>query len=309
MPPPPPPPSEEDTAAANAESVSRLEHDQLSVTSQERLAEMTRPRADGGKALFTSTLSINEWALTHAAGVRPLGQVLGACVHQIGYQYLGYSAAYGGQVAVELRVISGAWNQARRLALERLTREATTLGADAVIAVNLREAAYDWAPGAVDYVVSGTAVKLPERRTSGAPILTDLTGQEFHLLRDAGYDPVGLVNATSVFFVSPSSAAQWNRMFTNMQNQELPEYTQGIYSARENAISEISRQGHAVGADGVVGVKIKEHIHRHSFSTGYGNSGERAGMMITLHVLGTAIRERRSHPSQAAPATKTVTLL
>ena len=91
-----------------------------------------------------------------------------------------------------------------RRAFDRLAEEASHLGADVVVGVRLHRGVHDWAAGAVDYVVNGTAARLPGSDRSDRPLLSELSGQELWLLNQAGYVPVGLVATTAVFFVSPS---------------------------------------------------------------------------------------------------------
>jgi uncharacterized protein YbjQ (UPF0145 family) len=92
---------------------------------------------------------------------------------------------------------------------------------------------------------------------------------------------------------------------TNAINQELTEFTQGVYAARESALRSLVRQASANGADGIVGVRIEQDTGMHSFRVGssVGGRGDREGLIITLQVFGTAIRARdgaEQYPVQAA---------
>ncbi len=228
-------------------------------------------------------------------------------------------------------MVTRAWDQARRRALDRLTEEARAVGADAVVGVEIRRGEHDWAAGSVDFVVSGTAIRLPGSDGGGWPVLSDLSIGDYWKLHQAGYAPVGLVAATAVFFVSPSSRTQWTRFTTTGRNQELTDYTQGFYAARETALRYISSQADSCKADGIVGVRIDQSAREESYSTGYAptspSSGtfglqsrqgagpgwqprsggtfagqgqasdqERSGLAITLHAVGTAIREVEPAP-------------
>jgi uncharacterized protein YbjQ (UPF0145 family) len=274
-----------------------------------------RLQATGAGALpFSSTLSVGEFALSSKLGLRPVGQVMGASVHQVGYQYLPEGSSWGGEVICELDVVSQAWDDARRLALNRLREEARQAGADAVVGVSVKSGVHDWAEGAIDYLVSGTAVRLPDSRGAVDPILSDLSGQEYWQLYQAGYMPAGLVMATAAVFVSPSQGMQMQRWITTYQNQELSEFTQGFYAARELVLSKLSTQAAAAGADGIVGVSIDQHAGTESFRVeghgafggrgGFGGFGsyagggnqERHGLLITLHAMGTGIRCHENVP-------------
>jgi uncharacterized protein YbjQ (UPF0145 family) len=318
------PPEEQAAETGDAESEREQE------ISQERIeqggiplaAERRMQAVGAGRLPFSSTLSVSEFALTSKLGLQPIGQVLGASVHQVGYQFLPEESAWGGQVMCELDVLEHAWDQARRLALDRLIEEARQAGADAVVGVHVKRGAHDWAEGAVDYVVAGTAVRLPGSKGGGWPVLSDLSGQEYWQLYQAGYAPAGLVAATAAVFVSPSQGMQWQRWVTQYQNQELTDFTQGFYSAREIALRKLSSQADAGGAEGIVGVRIEQHAAMEHFrvgrsyggfgppgsynprggfggpgigglNRGYGASGgqdERHGLLITMQAMGTAIR-------------------
>ncbi len=289
------------------ESQQRIERGSIPLAAERRM------QATGAGMLpFSSTLSVGEFALTSKLGLRVVCQVLGASVHQVGYQYLPEESAWGGEVMCELDVVSQAWDHARRLALNRMREEAREAGADAVVGVSIKSGTHDWAQGAIDYMVSGTAVRFPDPRSGAEPILSDLSGQEFWQLYQAGYMPAGLVMATASVFVSPSQGMQMQRWITTYQNQELSEFTQGFYAARELVLGKLSTQAAAAGAEGIVGVRINQHAGRESFRVGlsgayggrgpYGNFGayarggnqERHGLLITLHAMGTAIRGEES---------------
>jgi uncharacterized protein YbjQ (UPF0145 family) len=291
--------SEEAREREQAESLARIESGGIPLQAERRLREMAASNAP-----FSSTLSVDEFALCSKLGLKPLGQVLGASVHQVGWQNLPWSSSWGGGLICELDVIGAAWEEARRRAFDRLAEEASHLEADLVVGVRLHRGVHDWAAGAVDYVVNGTAVRLPGSDRAGRPLLSDLSGQEVWLLDQAGYVPVGLVAATAVFFVSPSYSTQWARSMTSAVNQELTDFTQGVYAARESALGSLVGQANANGADGIVGVRIEQDTAFHSFSVGtIGGRGERQGLVITLQAFGTAIRERErveQVPAQSA---------
>ncbi len=110
---------------------------------EQRLAELT------GGEFFTSTLGVGEFALLSMLGPKPLAQVMGASVHQVGWQFLPPSAQWGGEVYCPLTAVMQAWDDARRHAFQRLTEEAWTVGADAVVGVRLKRGEHDWARGRV----------------------------------------------------------------------------------------------------------------------------------------------------------------
>src|SRR5438045_1996759 len=147
----------EAAAAEQAASLAALERGELPLRAQQRLAELG---AEGG--LFTSDLSVNEFALGRAIGLRPLAQVMGSSIYHVGWQQSpgGWAGWQAAGVSQELTIVSEAWNEARRRAFGRLAQEGRLLGAHAVVGVQLTTGRHDWAAGAIEYVTVGTAVRI-----------------------------------------------------------------------------------------------------------------------------------------------------
>ena len=269
--------------ARDAESLERLEQGRIPLNAAERLAAL----ASDGVGAFTSDLSVGEFALLHRLGVVPVTVVMGSSIYHVGWQNVYYDSP------AEMHSVSDAYNESRRLALARLLEETATAGADAVVGVRLEQGAHDWASGSVEFVAIGTAVRLPPAlRNDAGPVLTDLDGMQFWQLCEAGIRPVGLVAATSVHYAPASMQTMqaMSGMFgSSWRNQELTDYTRGLYAARHTAMHALSAQAQAVGADGIVGVSFVQHVHGHRVQRTIGL--EREDMIVTLHVIGTAIRE------------------
>jgi uncharacterized protein YbjQ (UPF0145 family) len=79
---------------------------------------------------------------------------------------------------------------------------------------------------------------------------SDLSTSELLLVKEAGFDPVGLVVGSSIYHVGYQQAA-W------MQNQEMTVLTQAMYHARELAMDRMEEEAHELGADGIVGVRLE----------------------------------------------------
>lgn len=285
-------------AAKRAEaSLASIEAGGLPLAAQERLDGL---RAAGGR-FFTSDLSVSELLLARSSGFRPLTQVMGSCFYHVGWQWLpGSTAGWGGGMTSfgsgetwELETETEAWNEARRLALGRLREEAVRAGGDAVVGVRIERGRYDWAAGLVEFVASGTAVR-SERFDlgDGGPVLSDLSGQEFAALFEHGWWPAGLVAGTTVAYVA-SGWQQQQASFalggTRLQNQEFGDFTRGVYDARARAMLRVTRQAHEVGAHGLVGVRLELAHREHEVDLGGG--AKRTDLILTMHVLGTAIVE------------------
>jgi uncharacterized protein YbjQ (UPF0145 family) len=295
------------------QSLARIEQGHIPVAAERRLAEL---RERGG--LFTSDLSVNGWALCHQLGLHPLSQVMGSSIYQIGYQQSTWPMMLGGTILTELDTLSEGWNEARRRALNRLAEEAGHVGADAVVGVELRTGSHDFAEGAIEYVVLGTAVRREGAERHGDPVLTELSVSDYSKLLRAGIEPVGVVAWSAVFFASYSfgstlqsgSVLQGGSLLQGgvMQNYELREFTQAFYSARETVMERMGAQAQQLGASGIVGVRIGHDAHPHTVGGGLGQFGgrERSGLMVTFHAIGTAIRQQES--GQLYPPELTVDL-
>lgn len=102
---------------------------------------------------------------------------------------------------------------------------------------------------------------------------SDLSVNEFLLVSEAGFDPVGLVVGSSIYHIG-LQIANWN------QNQELTVLSQAMYHARDLAMTRMEEEASALGADGIVGVRLE--ITRYEW-------GEN---MAEFVAIGTAIRSR-----------------
>jgi uncharacterized protein YbjQ (UPF0145 family) len=286
----------EAAAAEQASSQAALERGELPLRAQQRLAEL-----GAGGGLFTSDLSVNEFALGEASGLRPVAQVMGSSIYHVGWQqspgvWAGWQV---GGVSQELVTLSEAWNTARRRAFSRLAQEATLLGAHAVVGVRLNVGRHDWAAGAIEYVAVGTAVRI-DGAAPAEPVLTDLSGQEYFLLRKAGYRPLGVVGATSVLYVvSGWQQRQAQGMFSSWANQELRDFTQGVYDARELALGRVSADARSQGAAGMVGVTLAHSVEEREASSG---GSSRTDLIVTVHVLGTSIAAETETVSAVTPS-------
>jgi uncharacterized protein YbjQ (UPF0145 family) len=253
---------------------------------------------------FTSDLSVGDFALCDQLGLQPLAQVMGSSIYQVGYQTTPWPSAMGGGFMFEMEALSEAWNEVRELALGRLAREAEHVGANAVVGVDLNTGEHDWAENAIEYLVIGTAVRNEaptegqarvELRSPGrGPVLTELSVADYAKLLSAGVEPLGVVAWSSVFFVGASYSTQMMSSVGGLgftQNQELPEFTQGVYSARESVVARLTHQAEKLDAGGVIGVRIAHGIQRTTVGAG---TYSRGGLMVTFHAIGTAIREDRA---------------
>ena len=210
------------------------------------------------RPFFTSDLSVNEFPLVKEAGFDPRGLVYGSSIYHIGLQRRNWAQS------MELERLTQAMYTARELAMARMEAEADVLGADGIVGVRLDINYYDWGKHSAEFIAVGTAVS--SRATPGAwktdegkPFTSDLSGQDFWTLLQSGYLPLGLVLGTCVYHVAhrgPMAAAM-----QSMANQELENFTQGLYDARELAMTRMQEEALRLGAEGIVGVHLEEKSH------------------------------------------------
>jgi uncharacterized protein YbjQ (UPF0145 family) len=274
----------------------------IPAAARERLAQV---RA-GEAASFSSALGVAEALTVREAGFEPLCQVMGVCFYKVGWQSLPWTTGgWGGRVAgvVELDAQTEAWNEARPRAVDRLRVEAALAGADAVVGVHLRAAKRDWASDLVEVVAIGTAVRSAAYDLgAGAPLLANLSGQDVAKLVREGFWPVGIVGGSTVLYVVEGQRQAWRSrgwLGTGRQNQELPDYTEGLYAARERAMHHVTSQARALQAGGVVGVTLARSQSRRDRDV---NNTTYTDLIIELHVIGTAIVEVAHDAPPARPA-------
>ena len=284
-----------------AESLARVEGGDIPLGAERRLAEL---RETAGA--YTSDLSTADFALCRQLGLRPVAQVMGSSIYQVGYQASRYGMGrglwqYGSGMITELETLTEAWNEARGRALYRLSREAQEVGADAVVGVSVRSEAKNFgdasmSSGAIEYSVVGTAVRRERPGTNGAPargrrlVLTELSVADYVKLVHAGMEPAGIAAWSSVFFATYGYAtamrAQSGFFGQGLESFELREFTEAIYAAREQVMERLGGQARALEASGIVGVRIGHQMRRQSIG-----AASQEGLLVTFHAIGTAINE------------------
>lgn len=78
---------------------------------------------------------------------------------------------------------------------------------------------------------------------------SDLSVNEFLLVKKAGFEPLGLVVGCSMYHIG----FQWAGI---NQSMEMTVLSQAMYHARELAMSRMEEEAEALGADGIVGVRL-----------------------------------------------------
>ena len=234
--------------------------DQAGATWEPQAADTRLAQTAGAQpgGVFTSDLSVSEYVLLGEAGFEPLGFVVGSSIYHVGVQVGRWSQNQ------ELQVLSQAMYNARELAMARMQAEADHLGADGIVGVELRMQMYAWGQEVLEFVATGTAVKAiggtgAHRAPNGRAFTSDLTAQDFFRLLAAGAVPVAFVLGTCVYHIAHQSAMQALRQAG--QNQEMVQFTQGVYDARELALSRMQAEADQAGASGIVGVSVGVSNH------------------------------------------------
>jgi uncharacterized protein YbjQ (UPF0145 family) len=251
-----------------------------------RLAQM---RPGQATSLFTSDLSVNEFLLVREAGFRPLGLVLGSSIYHVGIQLGRWSQNR------ELEQLSQAMYHARELAMTRMEAEADALGADGIVGVRLDIEFKEFGSDLAEFIAIGTAVKSDAppptgtgwRNNHNQPFTSDLSGQDFWTLIQAGYAPLGMTMGTCVYHIAHQRF--WQAMGNIGQNVEIPQYTEALYDARELAMSRMQAEAEQLGAEGIVGVQMRSNTHRWG------------GHTTEFFAIGTAVRPLRSDHVIAKP--------
>ncbi len=93
------------------------------------------------------------------------------------------------------------------------------------------------------------------QRHEGRRFSSDLSVDEAVLLKEVGYEPLGLVVGSAVYHIG-LQLQSWSR------NEEMAGLTQVMYAARADAVRRLERHAQAIGGQGVVGTRLDVRISR-----------------------------------------------
>jgi len=102
---------------------------------------------------------------------------------------------------------------------------------------------------------------------------SDLSVNEFLLVKEAGFEPLGLVVGSSIYHIGIQMAG-WKK------SQEMTVLSEAMYSARQLAMTRMEEEADQLGADGVVGVRLD--IGRYEWGQD----------MAEFIAIGTAVKHR-----------------
>src|ERR1041385_4748645 len=134
-----------------------------------------------------------------------------------------------------------------------------------------------YTPGSTEGLPEAASKRLMEMHGGDGKkrhLTSDLSVNEFLLVREAGFDPLGLVLGSSIYHIG----FQFSGFF---QNQEMEVLTQAMYHARELAMTRMEEEADMLGADGIVGVRLEAKL------------SEWGRHLAEFIAIGTAIRHRQ----------------
>jgi uncharacterized protein YbjQ (UPF0145 family) len=271
---------------------------------------------------WDSALPVGDFAAIRSVGFEPVGQVFGAAVYYLGTVLgagcPGTSAEYvlrdlpnppGGTTGPGSAPVRGAVDPAakvaqglyegRRTAIERMTGQCAELGGHGIVgaALRIREIPPDpLTAGAIEFTVTGTAVRAGGCPPLRRPFAADLSGPDFAKLIMTGWAPAGIALGISVSglhddSVPPSSGPP------PTENAEVPAWTALVTKARQGARRYLEQAVRDAGADGVVvsaaTLRVRsDPCHAHPGGTDY---------LAEATITGTAVTRFGGTPGATPP--------
>jgi uncharacterized protein YbjQ (UPF0145 family) len=89
---------------------------------------------------------------------------------------------------------------------------------------------------------------------------SDLSVNEFLLVKQAGFEPLGLVMGSSIYNIRPNLSVPGTVM-SGTNSGEVKSLTQALYHSRELAMTRMEEEADALGADGIIGVRLDVNLH------------------------------------------------
>jgi len=279
-----------ETAALSTSSLEAIERGELPVEAQRRLKQET-----GGRRFFASDLSVDELLLVEREGFEPLGVVMGSSIYHMGWQF---TSTWRGS-SRELETVTAAHLHARALAMGRMGQEAAALGAQGVVGVRFTIKPYEDEPDLIEFAAIGTAVRRTGAALQGPPFVSDLSGEDFWALLQAGYEPLGLAMGYSSYYTFPFGFPYVRGAIWSYGNQELPAFSQCVYNARHLAMQRLESDLRGLGAAGITDVRIdvRRHLRDHE-----SNNTTYLSLQVDFFAMGTAIRPRAGASAVPQPA-------
>jgi uncharacterized protein YbjQ (UPF0145 family) len=136
----------------------------------------------------------------------------------------------------------------------------------------------EYEPGSLEGIPESGRERLEQNRQG--LYTSDLSVNEFLLVTEAGFDPVGLVVGSSIFHIGFQVTGPTT-------SRELDVLSQAMYSARHLAMTRMEEEADQLGADGIVGVRLD--IGRYEWGAN----------MAEFIAIGTAVKHREGQLHRA----------
>jgi uncharacterized protein YbjQ (UPF0145 family) len=133
----------------------------------------------------------------------------------------------------------------------------------------MTEPSYD--PTSLEGVPEAGRARLEQNRQG--LFTSDLSVNEFLLVKEAGFEPLGLVVGSSIYHIG-IQVSGWKK------SQEMTVLSEAMYGARQLAMTRMEEEADQLGADGVVGVRLD--IGRYEWGQD----------MAEFIAIGTAVKHR-----------------
>jgi uncharacterized protein YbjQ (UPF0145 family) len=301
-------------------SANEIAAGRLPLQAQWRIAQLRHAADNDEPGAFTSALSTQEFAAIRSVGFRPVGQVMGSAVFNVGWTNTGcgYAGMYGGSIGyggyntggfsgqgmggggrygpyspapvVDMPAVAHLLEQARHRAIERMREEATGVNGDGVVGVRLTVGSF-YGNG-LEFMATGTAVRAEGDKRPKRAFTSDLSGQEFAKLMRAGWVPVDLVQGVGAVIRHDDWSQRMQQSSWN--NQELVGSTNLVTAARHAARASLTKDAAKRGGQSVVLKDIQLNIYETQCAYG----GEAHDHMCEAVLWGTALVpiNAKSHP-------------
>ncbi|MDQ0189571.1 YbjQ family protein [Alicyclobacillus cycloheptanicus] len=97
--------------------------------------------------------------------------------------------------------------------------------------------------------------RLEQERAGGLPWTSDLSVNEWHLMRSVGFRPLGMVMGSCFYHVGYSVASRAGTWYS----RDLTDVQAALYEGRHRALHRLAQEAKQLGANAVVGVRIQHH--------------------------------------------------
>ena len=279
-------------------------------------ARIERGRAS---AVRSSLLGVGGHVGVEGVGFRPVGEVMGCIVQQIGWTgwagcgYAGYGGIGGGlggafgnaSFGMGARTVTSgqggyvgygpyvdALYHGFDTALYRMLLECQGLGGDGVVGVRLDES--HLGQGNREFVAMGTAVRAEGNQRPSNLFSTTLEGQDFAKLLHGGWVPASVALGISVAIRHDDWATQRQASAWTM-NTEVSGYSELVTHVRADARAQLASRVARLGADGAIASNMQLSVHAREIGEGHTDH------VAESRLVGDALA--RFHHGATAPTT------